>query len=207
MNEINIRSIQHYLYCPHRWGLLEVDRAWAENYFVVKANLLHERAHSAEKYLSRGRRVYTSVKVWNDEYGLFGVVDCFEEVNGKFTIVEYKPTMPKSAQYLEEDVMQVFCQKLCVDSIFCCDCGAEIYYANTRKRVVLPMKELYEMYCSKLLSVLKQMRELSRAGQIPPIVRGQNCSGCSMKDMCLPSASKARGDIRKKILDFAGEQL
>ena len=24
--EITIRSIQHYLYCPHRWGLLEIDK-------------------------------------------------------------------------------------------------------------------------------------------------------------------------------------
>lgn len=207
MNEISIRSIQHYLYCPHRWGLLEVDRAWAENYFVVKANLLHERAHSAEKYLSRGRRVHTSVKVWNDEYGIFGVVDCLEEASGKFTIVEYKPTMPKATPYREEDVMQVFSQKLCVDSIFSCSCGAEIYYANTRKRVVLPLKELCETYRCKLLSILEEMRELSSAGRIPNIAKGQNCSGCSMKDLCIPSASKTRGDIRKKILDFAGEQL
>ena len=54
-NEISIRSIQHYLYCPHRWGLIEIDRAWAENYFVTKANLMHERVHTpAQGYLSRG---------------------------------------------------------------------------------------------------------------------------------------------------------
>ena len=33
--EIAIRSIQHYMYCPHRWGLMEIDRAWAENAFVT----------------------------------------------------------------------------------------------------------------------------------------------------------------------------
>ena len=80
-NEISIRSIQHYLYCPHRWGLIEIDRAWAENYFVTKANLMHERVHDPNQgYLSRGRRVYTSVPVYNDrpEYQLYGVTDCIE---------------------------------------------------------------------------------------------------------------------------------
>ena len=37
--EIAIRSIQHYMYCPHRWGLLEIDKAWAENFFVTKGAL------------------------------------------------------------------------------------------------------------------------------------------------------------------------
>ena len=35
MEEISIRSIQHFLFCPHRWGMIEIDRAWAENYFVA----------------------------------------------------------------------------------------------------------------------------------------------------------------------------
>lgn len=35
MIEISIRSLQHFLYCPHRWGLLEIGKVWAENYFVT----------------------------------------------------------------------------------------------------------------------------------------------------------------------------
>ena len=45
---INIRDIQHYMYCPRRFALLEVNDDWAENAFVVKANLLHENVHSGE---------------------------------------------------------------------------------------------------------------------------------------------------------------
>lgn len=56
-DEITIRSIQHYMYCPHRWGLLEIDCAWAENVFVTKANFMHERVHNPDKnYSSRGKR-------------------------------------------------------------------------------------------------------------------------------------------------------
>ena len=65
--EITIRSIQHYLYCSHRWGLLEIDKAWAENVFVTKANLMHDRVHDPDRsYVSKGKKVYTSVPVYND---------------------------------------------------------------------------------------------------------------------------------------------
>ena len=65
--EIAIRSVQHYMYCPHRWGLLEIGRAWAENIFVTKANLMHERVHDPDRhYTVRGRKVFTSVPVYNE---------------------------------------------------------------------------------------------------------------------------------------------
>lgn len=55
--EITIRSIQHYLYCPHRWGLLEIDKAWEENFFVTKANLIHDRVHNPEQhYNAKGKK-------------------------------------------------------------------------------------------------------------------------------------------------------
>ena len=79
--EITIRSIQHYMYCPHRWGLIEINKSWGENIFVTKANLLHDRVHDPEKsYTGRGKKVYTSVPVYNDDeqYNLYGVTDCIE---------------------------------------------------------------------------------------------------------------------------------
>ncbi|MCI8631807.1 MAG: Dna2/Cas4 domain-containing protein, partial [Firmicutes bacterium] len=131
-NQITIRSIQHYLYCPHRWGLLEVGRVWSENAFVVKANIMHERVHGSENSYTpyKGRKVYTAVKVYNDkpEYGIYGVTDCIEtDEKQNICIVEYKPTKPKTSDYNFEDLMQVFAQKICVDYIFKCDCDAVIY--------------------------------------------------------------------------------
>lgn len=149
MLEIAIRSIQHYMYCPHRWGLLEIDKAWAENIFVTKACLMHKRVHDPDRhYSTKSKKVYTSVPVYNDkpEYNLYGVTDCIELTssdNGvfmddskhryKITIVEYKPTMPKHSEYNEDDLMQVFAQKICVDYIFNCDCDTVIYYADKKR--------------------------------------------------------------------------
>ena len=88
-DEITIRSIQHYMYCPHRWGLMEIGRVWAENYFVTKANLMHDRVHDPDNhYTLRGRKVFTSVPVYNDmeEYNLYGVTDCIEHYKNEICI-------------------------------------------------------------------------------------------------------------------------
>lgn len=205
--EITIRSIQHYMYCPHRWGLIEIDKAWAENVFVTKANIMHDRVHSEDNhYTHRGRKVFTSVPVYNDldEYNLYGVTDCIElteDENGiaiqgskekyKICIVEYKPTQPKDCDYKEDDIMQVFAQKICVDYVFGGNCTAEIYYGNVKKRIGLPLNERFLEYDAKLKNMLAEMRERLDKGIIPPRQKGQKCSGCSMKDLCMPSVKKA----------------
>lgn len=214
ISEITIRSIQHYLYCPHRWGLLEIDKAWAENLYVTKANLMHERVHDPERhYTARGKKVFTSVPVYNDleEYGLYGVTDCLElskDKNGislredsekyRICIVEYKPTKPKSGDYREEDFMQIFAQKICVDYVFGADCDGAIYYGDVKKRVSLPLKERYQEADAQLRKILKEMRGNLEKGCIPPVKKGQVCSGCSMKDLCMPSVKRLKS-VRKEI--------
>lgn len=206
--EITIRSIQHYLYCPHRWGLLEIDKAWAENIFVTKANLMHDRVHDPDKsYTMRGKKVFTSVPVYNDsdQYNLYGITDCLEfakdkcgvAINGseekyRICIVEYKPTKPKKVEYRIDDLMQVFAQKICVDYVFGCDCDGVIYYADVKKRVILPLKENFEEYDVKLKNILVEMRKNLETGHIPGIKKGQKCSGCSMKDLCMPSIKSVK---------------
>ncbi len=208
MNEsISIRSIQHYLYCPHRWGLLEIDCAWAENVFVTKANLLHSRVHDPKSaYSPPGKKCYTSVSVYNDnrEYNLYGVTDCIEvksEKNKDLCIVEYKPTKPKNKDYNFDDLMQVFAQKICVDYVWGCDCEGVLYYADVKKRIKLPLKENFSEYDSILKKTLAEMRSLLRVGKIPEINKSSNCNGCSMKDICIPNL-KAPVSIQKSIKEI-----
>lgn len=187
MEPITIRSLQHYLYCPHRWGLMEIDRAWAENYFVVKANSLHERVHSGDSYTLRGRKVFTDMEVWDDSIGLIGKVDCVECNNDKFCIVEYKPTKPKSGDIRPEDAMQLFAQKLCVDKTLHTNCGTAIYYGDVKKRFLIDYSDDYDIWLAELSKTLSELRQFIQTGTIPPIRKGQKCSGCSMKDLCMPS--------------------
>ena len=221
-SEVTIRSIQHFLYCPHRWGLIEIENAWAENFYVTKANLIHERVHNPENvYALRGKKVFTSVPVFNDleQYNLYGVVDCLEltkDINGisinnsddkyKISIVEYKPTHPKEGQCHEDDAMQVFAQKICVDYVFGGNCNAEIFYADIKKRVTLPVKEQFFMYDNSLKAILQKMRYYLDNGIVPQIEKKQKCSGCSMKEMCMPSLKQKRS-IREEIAQIEGHMV
>ena len=221
--EITIRSIQHYMYCPHRWGLLEIDKAWAENAFVTKANLMHERVHDPDRnYTARGRKVYTSVPVYNDleEYNLYGVTDCLECKESKdgvdafhdgkkykLCIVEYKPTKPKQQTHRRDDLMQVFAQKLCVDYVFHCDCETVLYYADVKRRIPVDFTDTYQEFDDELRKLLSEMRTNLREGIIPPIRKGQQCSGCSMKDLCMPSSLKKSYRFQKELQHVLEEQL
>lgn len=218
MDAVNIREIQHYLYCPHRWGLIEIGDVWAENYYVVKADLLHKRVHNPDKaYTSASKKVFTSVPVWNDDINIFGVTDVIElkkDKNGvsvdgsdekyKLTIVEYKPTKPKSCDFNFDDAMQVFAQKLCVDSVFGCDCDSVIYYSDVKKRVDLTFDDY--VYMNTLKSILDTINERKKSGQIPPIKKGQKCDGCSMKDLCMPKIKKTKS-IRNRIYETVGSDI
>ena len=217
MIEITIRSLQHYIYCPHRWGLMEIDRAWAENYFVTRGNLRHKRVHEKEKYSIRDKKVFTGVNVYNDKYGLYGVVDCIEGESSKkgvdvlgddnkyeLRIVEYIPSKPKDKDYNFDDLMQVFAQKVCVDYVFDTDCEGIIYYAKEKKRVLLPLKENYYEYEKELVKILEEMRENIKEGTIPPIMKKQKCRGCSMKDICMPKLKKIKC-VKDEISKTLGE--
>ena len=214
---ISIREVQQFLYCPHRWGLIKIGKVWAENIYITKANILHERVHNFSNYSSKGKKIFTNISVYNDlpEYNLYGILDCVELTESKdgvhiidgckrynVCIVEYKPTKPQYTDYNYEDLMQVFAQKMCIDFTFKCNCEGIIYYVNVKKRVKLPVKENFEIYNTQLKNQLEEMRYFMKIGKIPVIRDSQNCNGCSLKEICMPKMKKihwVRDTIRKSI--------
>lgn len=197
----SIRALQHFMYCPHRWGLIYNDCSWAENAFVTKANLLHNRVHDPDRaYTSRNKRVLTSTTVYNDDLNIYGVTDCIEMERGNdlsditasssLTVVEYKPRKPSNALYNEDDCIQVFAQKVCLDWMFHCKTKGILYYADVKKRIPLPLEDNYDTYYQKLTELLNRIRMYIANGEVPSIRKGQKCRGCSFLNMCMPKANK-----------------
>lgn len=216
---VNIRNIQHFMYCPRRYSLLEINDDWSENYYVIKANLLHEHVHDgSHDYSSSEKLVRSNITVYNDlpEYDLFGVIDCVEFVKDKsgikidgldgtfrIRIIEYKPRAPKAGGFNETDAIQVFAQKICADSIWGCDCEAYLYYSDTRKRVKLPFDEEYQKYDELLKNILSEIRSIRETKIIPPRKKSQKCSGCSMSDVCF--AKNANYSVKSAVMGMKGE--
>lgn len=200
---ITIRSIQHFLYCPHRWGLIEINCNFAENFYVYRGNLVHQNVDNNKGVKSRGIFHENSVHVFNDELCVYGVIDCLElkkDNNGvyidkykekfKLTIVEYKPTAPKKDTVRHEDRMQLLAQKICADNIFKTDVETYFCYANTKKRVKIEYTR--EDYTFLETTIEKINRYLEKK-EIPEISEKQNCSGCSMVNICLPKQAGRNG--------------
>lgn len=180
---------------------METDCSWAENAFVCKGNLVHENVDTGKTLSARNTIAERSVRVYNDDWELFGVIDCLElrrSASGCFiekydkrfelTIVEYKVRSPKTGGFRHEDGMQLLAQKICVDAIFKTDCNTFFYYADTRKRVKV---EFHKEDYAFLKTTLSQMKTLHEASVIPPIRKGQYCGGCSLKDICMPKGAKS----------------
>ncbi len=217
---INIRMIQHFMYCPRRYALLELNRDWLENAFVVKADLMHERVHDGSHSFSDSRKIVRSgIAVYQDEpeYDMFGVVDCVEFLrnakgtkiagqDGRFSvrIVEYKPKAPKGEPFRETDAIQVFAQKLCADYVWGCSSECYLYYADTRKRVHLPFDAEFAHYDILLKALLSDMRTVLQRSAIPPRRKGQKCVGCSVADLCFPKDKRycVRDEIQKQREDM-----
>lgn len=195
---VSIREVQHFAYCPHRWGLIHIGCDWSENAFVNRAKLIHERVDRGKPTALRGSIVECSVQVYDDEWGLFGVLDALElkpSDHGVFiskyqerfalTVIEYKPSVPRSEHALFADRMQLLAQKICADRVFGAECSACFYYADTRKRVRVCFEKEDQISLAKILRPIVDCR---REGRIPPPQKSAFCSGCSMKDICLPKA-------------------
>ena len=70
---IPIRAIQHYAYCPHRWGLLYQEGMWAENAFTVQGDLLHERVHREKLLAKSGAGLSFGVmSLYSGAHGIYG---------------------------------------------------------------------------------------------------------------------------------------
>lgn len=192
---IAIRSLQHYLYCPHRWGMLYLDGQWQDNAFTVMAGQVHERVH-AEKVLKQTARTssFGGVTVYSDMLGIYGKADLVEFVkdtngiiiqglDGRYSvnIVEYKPTQPKMPSVA--DRIQLYAQCRCAAEIFKCQPKAYLYYADVRRRTLVSFTEEDEKLLLKLVAEIDSFTEKQSA---PPPVYGKKCNGCSLADSCMP---------------------
>ena len=160
--------------------------------------MIHERVDGGKPTALRGSIVERSVQVYDDEWGLFGVLDALElkpSDHGVFipkyrerfalTVIEYKPSVPRSEHALFADRMQLLAQKICADRVFGAECSVCFYYTNTRKRVGVCFEEEDQI---SLAEILRTIADCRREGRIPPPQKSAFCSGCSMRDICLPQA-------------------
>lgn len=46
MQTLYLSRLQHYLFCPRQFALIELECAWAENVFTAEGQVMHEKVNS-----------------------------------------------------------------------------------------------------------------------------------------------------------------
>lgn len=188
------RMLNEFAYCP-RLGYLEwVQGEWEETADTVAGELVHRRvdagdqqtvpaAAGADEPVCLHAR---SVRLEDAALGLVAVVDVVEVEGRVATPVDYKkgrmPDIPEGAW--EPERVQLCAQGLLLRSAgYECREGV-IWYAGSRRRVVIPFTE---ELVARTVAFIREFRSVAeRGGMPPPLVDSPKCPRCSLVGICLP---------------------
>lgn len=187
MQTLYLSRLQHYLFCPRQFALIELECAWEENLFTAEGQVMHEKVNSGGHDTRGNIKTVRTLRLGHKALGLEGVADVVEYhtddtgTQAPFPI-EYKRGKPKSHR---ADEVQLCAQALCLEDMHDCVVprGA-LFYGKTRRRHAVDFdKELRQI----TLDAIGDCRHIIASGQTPkPIYSTSKCRNCSLKDHCHP---------------------
>ncbi|HOE66825.1 MAG TPA: CRISPR-associated protein Cas4, partial [Candidatus Hydrogenedentes bacterium] len=203
-----VRMLNEYAYCPRLCWIEWVDGEFADSVDTLGGTFQHRRVDKEGGDLSEpanadadeeasGEQAATpvddpvlsqarSVMMSAPGVGLIARLDLVEEQGGRAVPVDVKrgsaPDIPEGAY--EPERVQVCAQGLILrENGYTCD-HAEIYFAQSRRRVTIPLDDAL---VARTLDLLAQMRAMAASGQRPPpLDASPKCPRCSLASICLP---------------------
>jgi len=203
-----LSGIQHFHFCERQWGLIHVERQWADNIKTTEGHHIHKKVDDPFYNESRGDVIITrSVPIASYKLGLNGIADVVEyklsdegltllghEGRWKVKPVEYK----RGKQKIDaRDEVQLCAQAMCLEEMLDTNIeSADFFYHKTRSRTsVLLTIELREL----VISLSEQMHDLFKKGITPHVEKGKPCRSCSLVNLCLPTVFKKRIPVERYI--------
>ena len=190
-----ISSLKQFIYCQRRYALMYIDCEWGSNYKIVEGDILHQRVDDPLMNEKRGDvHISRSVPVFSDRLNLYGVADILEFIKDEEGIrisnktclwrinpIEYKNGKPEKSN---SDNFQLCAQAMCLEEMFQMEINSgEIFYGKIKRRVSIKFtNELRSEVCVQI----EHMHNLLLNQEIPPKPQNQNCSLCSLVDICMP---------------------
>ncbi len=197
--EATLSALQHFAYCRRQWGLIFVERQWAENARTAEGQVFHQTAHHGPESETRGDLlILRGLRVASPALRLGGVCDVVEfhrspsgvPLMGREGLwlpypVEYKKG---SDQTRESDEVQLCGQTLCLEDMLCCQIPeGSLFYGETRRRTRVAFDEPLRQ---RTLSLLQEMLGYMARGHTPAAKPHKGCNACSLRDVCLPKLSR-----------------
>ncbi|RYG37006.1 CRISPR-associated protein Cas4 [bacterium] len=191
-----ISLLTHWVYCPRRAGLVQLEAVWEENVFTVRGTGLHKRVDEPISRTERGRRAERALPLWSDRHGLYGKADLVEFLRDG-TPVPVETKSGKASERIPERV-QLCAQALCLEEMFgrAVPEGA-VFYASSQKRVAV---EFDDALREETLATVAAVRTMTAAFILPPARYDRRCRNCSLLDACLPQGLSQAALVRPKDL-------
>lgn len=187
LETIFLSRLQHYLFCPRQFALIELEDIWVENILTAQGQVLHQRVNQQEQQQRGKICTVRALPLASQQYGIEGVADVVElhqQADGTELPypIEYKRGKPKTHR---ADDVQLCAQALCLEEMYQCSIAeGALFYGETRRRHVV-------VFDDELRQLTKQTidscRQLVRSGRTPAAMyERQRCNACSLKAECHP---------------------
>lgn len=203
-----ISSLKQFIYCKRRFALMYLNCDWGENYKIAEGDLLHKRVDDPYFNEKRGDiHISRSVPVFSNSLNLYGVADILEFIKQedgielpdkkdrwRINLVEYKNGKPEKSN---ADNFQLCAQALCLEEMFQTTIeSGDIFYGKIKRRVKV---ELTDNLKAQVSMQVGNMKTLLNNQKIPVRDEAQNCSLCSLLDVCIPSAFGKQKKAKEQI--------
>ncbi|GAA0917708.1 CRISPR-associated protein Cas4 [Nonomuraea longicatena] len=180
---IPLSALEHVAYCRRQAALIHVEATWADNADTARGDLVHRAVDLPGARRRRGMVSVRSLPVASTRYGLHGVCDLVEIVDGTAVPVEYKVGRYRPGGPAD---LQVGGQALClVEAGFTVPAGY-IYSAAERRRHEVTIDPALT---DAVLQAAERMRRLLAADRLPPAHNDRRCRRCSIREDCLPEVT------------------
>lgn len=195
-----LSALNDYLYCPRRCALHRIEGVWCDNAHTVRGTLAHRNAdhpgyrayaESAES-AAPGKlvRVERAMPLFSRRHNLIGKADIIEfriAPDGDALVplpVDYK--LGPRRKWNNDDA-QLCAQAICLEDMFGLPVGGvpsgAVYHVRTKRRRVV---EFTPALRDLTIRTVDAVRTLIATGTIPPAATKPQCSGCSLRAVCLP---------------------
>lgn len=181
--------INEFEYCPRLFYLEWVQSRFAHNRDTVEGLHVHRSVDRGGGQMGEADdppfRKAKSVELSSERLGMICKADVIEQRDGKVVPVEVKRGRPPKhgPAWMPEKVQLATIGLLLRDNGYECTEG-QIYFAETRKRVTIPLDD---HLVGHTLQLVENLRETAASPDAPaPLVDSPKCPRCSLVGICMP---------------------
>lgn len=183
---LSIYNISEYLYCQKScfYKIFHFEENQEDNIDIIKGRNEHESVHSNSiRYIEKGVKQYTNLKVFNHKYNITGKLDLLEIKDNIYIPIEYKKG--KYRDFLNHKI-QLCLQALCLEEMYNTKINyGYLFFIEEHRRYEINLTNELKLQTINIINEIKNKLLLNNPNLF---LKNKNelCSKCSFYQTCLP---------------------